>query len=83
MGISWLFGEGDEYKLATWPNLNLDLVPIEGTIGLKTWDAGDTAWISDDTGIDSNPMISGYNIFLMIGVIGIIYVAIIRKKLRR
>ena len=79
-GISWLFGGGDEYKLATWPNLNLDLVPIEGTIGLKTWDAGDTAWISDDSVGDSNPMISSYNIFLVIGVIGIISGILLRKK---
>jgi len=79
-GISWLFGEGDEYKLTTWPNVNLDLVSTEGTIGLKTWVAGDTTWISADTVRDSNPVISSYNIFFMIGVIGIISGILLRKK---
>jgi len=79
-GISWLFGSGDDYHLATWPNLNLDLVPIEGTIGLKSWIAGETSWISSESVPDSNPSISSYNIFLILAVIGILSGIVLRKR---
>ena len=77
-GIFWLFGAGDEYELNTWPNSNFDLVPLEGTIDLKTWNAGDTTWISDVR--DDKSSISSYNIFLIFGVIGIISGIILMKK---
>jgi len=79
-GISWLFGSGDEYHLATWPNLNLDLVPIEGTVGLKSWIAGETSWMSSESVPDNNPTISSYNVFLLVVVIGILSGIVLRKR---
>lgn len=78
LGIFWFFGAGDEYKLTTWPNSNFDLVPIEGTIRLKTWNAGNTTWISDLR--DDKPMIASYNIFLILSVLGIISGIVLKKK---
>jgi len=77
-GISWLFGAGDEDELTTWPNSNFDLVPLEGTIVLKPWNAGDTAWISYIR--EDKLIIVSYNIFLIIGMIGITYGIILIKK---
>jgi len=58
--ISWLFGEGGECNLASWPNMNLNLTRLEGTINLKTWDAGEDAWItSDSDGDDAEPDVNG------------------------
>jgi len=81
-GISWLFGAGDEYKLTTWPNLNLDLTPLEGTIGLKTWNAGINSWISDETEEVSEPAIGSYCVLIMLGIVGVISVIYIRRKIK-
>jgi len=71
-------GAGDEYELTSWPNENLDLAPMGGTIELKTWNAGDTGWISNDTTRD--PVITSYDIFLILGVMGIVSWILLRKK---
>ncbi len=73
--ISWFFGEGDEYNLASWPNMYLNLTKLEGTINLKTWEAGEDAWItSDSDGDDTEPdgdrrdqaFINGYPLIILI-----------------
>lgn len=74
---------GDEYKLTTWPNLNLDLAPLEGTMGLKTWNAGKNSWISDEIEEESEPIIGSYDVLIVLGVVGIISVFILRKKFRK
>jgi hypothetical protein len=79
-GISWLFGTGEDYNLAKWPDLNLDLVPIEETIRLKSWIAGETYWISSESLPDNTPTISSYNIFLLIVVIGILSGIVLRRR---
>jgi len=79
-GISWLFGEGDEYRLTNWPNLSFDLTPIEGTIGLKTWSAGENSWISTETKREGDPVISSYNIIFILGVISIVSGILLKKK---
>lgn len=73
-GISWLFGEGDEYVLTTWPDLNLDLTTLEGTFTLKTWESGSNAWISEE--ITEKVAIPGYSLqfLIIIGLIGIILI---------
>ncbi|MFX1487976.1 MAG: hypothetical protein ACFFBI_02440, partial [Promethearchaeota archaeon] len=78
--LSWFFGSGDEYYLTTWPNLNLYLVPIEGTIGLKSWFAGDAYWMSSEVVPDIYPSISSYNILLIVAVIGILTGIVLRKR---
>ncbi|MFX1415125.1 MAG: hypothetical protein ACFFA2_15030, partial [Promethearchaeota archaeon] len=77
-GISWLFGAGDEYKLTTWPNLDLDLTPLQGTICLKTWNAGINSWITGENEAPNEPTIGSYSAVIMVGIIGV--VSIIYKK---
>ncbi|MFW9773059.1 MAG: hypothetical protein ACFFEO_12970, partial [Candidatus Thorarchaeota archaeon] len=82
--ISWLFGTGGDYKLTSWPNLNFDLAPLEGTIGIKTWNAGANSWISEGTDItDSNePSIGSYSPLILLSFIGIISAIYIKWKFR-
>ena len=56
--ISWLFRAGNEYLIASWPDFNQNLTSSEDSNNLKSWDAGNNAWISNlfililhDTGI--------------------------------
>jgi len=81
--ISWLFGTGDEYKLTSWPNLNLNLMSLEGTIGLKTWNVGTNSWISDDTELIDEPTIGSYSVLFMAGIIGVISVIYKRQKFKK
>ena len=63
--ISWLFGEGNDYLLTVWPDINFDLACLEGSQTLVTYEQGDTAWVAsglneggedqtDDTGEPDN-----------------------------
>ena len=81
-GISWLFGDGDEYTLTTWPNLFWELASIEGTISLKTWNAGDGIWgFQEINGGNGTSTIYSYPIFFL-GLISLICVISIISKIR-
>ena len=81
-GISWLFGENKEYTLIKWPNLNLDLESLNGTIALKTWNAGENEWLTQETPENDNLFIAGYSLFFLglMSFVGIIYIRY-KKKL--
>lgn len=72
------------YTLATWPNLDFELITLEGTVPLKTWNAGNSIWITQETdeGGDEEPVISSYPL-LFLGLISLISVIFILYRKRR
>ncbi len=94
---SWIFklilGDGEEYYLGQYPNINYDLASILGNITLKTWDAYATTWgiASPDEGGGGGgggsgsggdgEEIPGYNFFIIISTISIISIILIKKQL--
>ena len=57
--LELIIGDGNEYFLGQYPNINFDLASILGNITLKTWDAYTTTWgISPDDGDDLIPIIT-------------------------
>ena len=82
--ISWFFGDGKDYTLATWPNLGFELPSLEGTIPLRTWNAGNDVWITQepDEVDDGEPVIPSYPL-LFLGLISLISViSILYRKTR-
>jgi len=92
---SWLLkliiGEGNEYLLGQYPNVNIDLAPIESNITLRTWNAGTSNWIGDvppDTDPDPPPGdgteppsgVPGYDLIIYLGGLFIISLIVYRKK---
>ncbi|GAH33416.1 unnamed protein product, partial [marine sediment metagenome] len=57
---TWLFkfviGEGDEFHLIQYPNINFDLAPILGNITLNTWNAYTNTW--KRPGAPSTPLLT-------------------------
>jgi hypothetical protein len=78
-GISWLFGDGKEYSLATWPNLDFDVSRSEGSILLNTWQAGEGVWISEGT--DYPPSIPGYQLSVIL-FMSLVFLVYIQRRLR-
>ncbi|MBA7675976.1 hypothetical protein ES703_84215 [subsurface metagenome] len=82
--ISWFFGDGKDYTLATWPNLSFELVALEGTVILKTWQAGNNIWITQETDEvgDGESVIHSYPL-LFLGLISLISVIFILYRKTR
>ena len=60
--ISWLFGDGKEYWLAKWPNLDFNLASLEDKVVINTWEAGASEWTTEANTENNPPIITGYPI---------------------
>lgn len=80
--ISWLFGDGNEYWLANWPNLDFNLASLEDKIVINTWEAGANEW-TRETNTGNNPqIIPGYPIIFTGITMFSIIIPLIKKKIK-
>ena len=78
--ISWLFGDGNEYLLAKWPNIDFNLASLEDKIVINTWEAGANEWTTEANTGNNPPVISGYPIIFTGIILFSTIIPLIKKK---
>ncbi len=88
--LKLFIGDGDEYLLGQYPNVNIDLAPLQSDVKLRTWLAGTSTWYyeappSSDPGSgdpDTTPPdgVPGYDLVIYLGAIFAISIIYYKKK---